>query len=69
MNLFYAVYGRKRILNKIHWKNNKKHKVEKTKKYIRNSQNNKIHRKKIMFWQFFLQIFVRNIKIDIFTKN
>ena len=30
-----------------------KTKGEKTKKYIRNSQNNKIHKKFILIWQFF----------------
>ena len=41
-------------------KTKQKQKVEKTKKYIRNSQNNKIHKKLILIPEFFSSTIAKN---------
>ena len=53
MDLFHAVCNRKGVPDKVHRKNSKKQRFLKNKEIHKNSQNNKIHKKLIMFWPFF----------------
>ena len=68
-NKFHVIYDWNSVANDFHRKNNEKHKVEKTKKYIRNSKNNKIHKKLIVIPNFFSSTIDRNAIKNIHTKN
>ena len=48
------------VCHKFRWKKQQKQKVKKTKKYIRNSQNNKIHKKMILIPEFFSSTIAKN---------
>ena len=58
--LVFDYCASKSVCHKFRWKKQQKQKVEKTKKYIRNSQNNKIHKKFILIPEFFSSTIAKN---------